>query len=71
MHHSCNYACMCVAVCCSLWPVLGSGFSDMVRRSEVQAQANAENQQRFDQIKELDHKLRIRLVRGQRVGGRV
>jgi hypothetical protein len=43
----------------------------MVRRSEVQAQANAENQQRFDQIKELDHKLRIRLVRGQRVGGRV
>lgn len=49
---------------CSLWPVMASGFSDLVQRGEVQAGANAENKQRMDAIKELAHKLRLRLVRG-------
>lgn len=49
---------------CSLWPVLASGFSDLVSRGEVQANTNAENKARMDAIKDLVHKLRIRLVRG-------
>jgi hypothetical protein len=47
----------------SLWPVLASGFSDLVQRGEVQAAANAENKQRMEAIKDLAHKLRLRLVR--------
>lgn len=49
----------------SLWPVLASGFSDLVQRGEAQAAAINENRQRMDQIKELAHKLRLRLVRGR------
>lgn len=47
----------------SLWPVLASGFSDLVQRGEVQAAANAENKQRMEAIKDLAHKLQLRLVR--------
>lgn len=55
----------CAVLSCSLWPVLASGFSDLVQRGEVQAAAHAENKQRMQQLKDLAHKLRLQMVRAR------